>query len=189
MKTCTKCKIEKHFHEFSKNRSKKDGLKSECKKCTSISVSLWKIENKERVKESARKYRENNRQKVRKATAEWNLKNIERVRMTTKAWAKMNPCKVSALSRNRRVRISSADGKHSATDIREIFEKQQGFCANCLCKLFKSGKQKFHVDHIMPLALGGSNWPANLQCLCPACNMKKHAKDPIEWAQENGRLI
>jgi hypothetical protein len=29
----------------------------------------------------------------------------------------------------------------------------------------------------------------NLQMLCHACNMEKRARDPIEWAQDNGRLI
>lgn len=25
--------------------------------------------------------------------------------------------------------------------------------------------------------------------LCPTCNLRKHAKDPIAWANENGRLL
>jgi 5-methylcytosine-specific restriction endonuclease McrA len=32
------------------------------------------------------------------------------------------------------------------------------------------------VDHIRPLAKGGSSNPANLQLLCPACNKKKGSK-------------
>ena len=33
MKTCTKCKIEKEFTEFSKDKNSKDNLKWFCKKC------------------------------------------------------------------------------------------------------------------------------------------------------------
>lgn len=33
MKTCSKCKAEKAFSEFHKNRSRKDGLRDECKDC------------------------------------------------------------------------------------------------------------------------------------------------------------
>lgn len=33
MKTCTKCKIEKETKEFSKDRRRKDGLRSDCKSC------------------------------------------------------------------------------------------------------------------------------------------------------------
>lgn len=32
-----------------------------------------------------------------------------------------------------------------------------------------------HIDHIFPLALGGSNDLVNLQLLCETCNLKKSA--------------
>lgn len=34
-----------------------------------------------------------------------------------------------------------------------------------------------------------NNAPENLQLLCPTCNLRKHAKDPIEWANELGLLL
>ena len=34
-------------------------------------------------------------------------------------------------------------------------------------------KGKFHIDHIVPLSLGGTNRPDNLQILCASCNIKK----------------
>lgn len=47
----------------------------------------------------------------------------------------------------------------------------------------------FHRDHIIPLDLGGTNDIRNIQLLCPPCNGEKHAKHPIDWAQENGLLL
>ena len=70
-----------------------------------------------------------------------------------------------------------------------IFDSQSGLCATCETKLFKSGKNKFHADHIKPLAKGGANDRYNIQCLCPACNFSKGSKDPIDWAQKNGKLL
>ena len=36
--------------------------------------------------------------------------------------------------------------------------------------------RKANVDHVIPVSLGGTNDPTNLQCLCRNCNAKKHAK-------------
>lgn len=109
----------------------------------------------------------------------------EKSRPSKQAWKKANPEKVATSGRIRRSRLLGAEGTHTAADIEEIHARQKYKCAEC----GKSTKKKKHVDHIMPLALGGSNWPENLQILCPFCNDSKGAKHPIEFAQRKGRLL
>lgn len=104
-------------------------------------------------------------------------------------WAKENHELSAQHSRNRRARLCTAEGSHTAFDISRIIKAQKNKCANCVKSLNKRGGSVFHVDHICPLSKGGSNWPSNLQILCPGCNLRKHAKDPLDWAQENGRLL
>jgi len=79
----------------------------------------------------------------------------------------------------------TAEGSYTKADIEFLFKTQRGKCVNCK-KCIKNG---YHIDHIYPIIRGGSNHPHNLQLLCPFCNHSKHAKDPIEWAQQNGRLL
>lgn len=215
MKVCSKCKVEKPKAEFNRNAKRKDGLRSECKGCMAAykAANREKIAaqnaanyaaNREKIAARAAAYRDANRGKIAAYGAAryeakreklavqmsaYRVANREKIASQEAAWRKANPEKTAAQDRNRRARKRNADGRHSAADVRAIFEKQRGLCANCQTKLFKSGRQKFHVDHIMPLALGGSNWPANLQCLCKTCNLSKGAKDPIEWANQNGLLI
>ena len=38
------------------------------------------------------------------------------------------------------------------------------------------GRVAEHVDHITPVARGGSDWPTDLQPLCAACNLRKGAE-------------
>jgi 5-methylcytosine-specific restriction endonuclease McrA len=145
--------------------------------------------NRERLLAEKAVYRAANRERDAAKSAAYRSKNRERCAAQRRAYRAANPEKVAESNRNRRAIKRNADGRHTAADVRRIFEHQQGLCANCLCKLFKSGKKKFHVDHIMPLARGGSNDRLNLQCLCPQCNLSKNAKDPIAWAREQGRLL
>lgn len=98
---------------------------------------------------------------------------------------KRNPEASRALNHKRRTRIVGSGGHHTAKDIARILERQKYRCVYCPADL----KRGYHIDHIMPLALGGSNWPSNLQGLCPKCNMSKGAKHPIDFAQEKGRLL
>lgn len=62
---------------------------------------------------------------------------------------------------------------------------QKWKCAICRCSV----RKHYHLDHIMPLALGGAHEPKNLQLLCPSCNVRKNAKHPIQYMQERGFLL
>lgn len=100
------------------------------------------------------------------------------------AWMKKHPGKRSLYERKRKAIKLGAEGMHTEEDIRRLYFLQKGKCVVCKIKL-----NKYHVDHIMPLALGGSNAAGNIQLLCPACNMSKHSKHPIDFMQSRGFLL
>ncbi len=52
-----------------------------------------------------------------------------------------------------------------------LFLKRKGTCAACTQKI-DAGKA-WDIDHILPLALGGTNEPHNLQVLCRPCHRSK----------------
>jgi 5-methylcytosine-specific restriction endonuclease McrA len=204
MKICRKCNIEKEKEFFSKDASSKDGLKRLCKLCISLWNKNHRLNNKDKAILRDKKYRGKNPEKIRAASRRWREKNKQRklevgrayqernrekINQYSREWSRNNKELKLAYSRNRRAISKKADGTHTPDDVANIFNLQRGMCANCGCKLFKSGKKKMHVDHIMPLALGGSNWPSNLQCLCPTCNLRKSSKHPDDWANQQGRLL
>lgn len=97
-------------------------------------------------------------------------------------YRKMNPEKVREFAIRRKNRILK---KLPAGTIKKIGEAQRWKCAIC-CISVKNG---YHVDHIMPLKLGGQHEPFNIQILCQKCNVRKNAKHPIQYMQEQGFLL
>ncbi|MCW6035593.1 HNH endonuclease [Spirulina subsalsa FACHB-351] len=54
-----------------------------------------------------------------------------------------------------------------------VLNRDGGCCRSC------GSTQNLEVDHIIPLAKGGTNDLSNLQALCRPCNRrKKHYVDP-----------
>lgn len=109
----------------------------------------------------------------------------EQRRAIESAYRKRNPERTAAKSSNNEARRRKAQGKHTAAEVKAMFERQG---RRCLCGVKLTPKNR-HLDHIEPLARGGHNSIGNLQWLCAPCNIRKGAKCPVEWAQENGRLI
>lgn len=72
-------------------------------------------------------------------------------------------------------------GYFTRRHIENLYVKQHGKCA-CGCDVVLHGQ--FEVDHIVSLAKGGSNEPANLQLLTPFCNRSKGKKSMEEFLNE-----
>lgn len=167
-----------------------------CCECALLGSKKWQKENPEKAKRINKKSIAANKEKISQRYNTWYYENLdyhkkwreqnrEAVNFSASKYRKNNPEKVLALNASRRALRSGSVGTHTSDDVFKMLKLQKHKCANCLTDISNA----YHVDHIMPLALGGSNWPENLQCLCPTCNLKKNAKHPIDWAQENGRLI
>lgn len=56
-----------------------------------------------------------------------------------------------------------------------VYARDRGHCANCGVAITMELEADGHIDHIVPLAAGGSNDLVNLQLLCKQCNLKKGA--------------
>ena len=68
-------------------------------------------------------------------------------------------------------------GTHTRADLTALWDKQNGVCPFCNEAL----TNEVHVDHWVPLILGGSNGPENLRLTHPVCNLRKGARHPSEF--------
>lgn len=150
MKTCPRCKCLKEENLFSKNKSRKDGLSCYCKNCTS---QLWQERN----------YRVN--------CINWRFQNKEKSRELARKWRLADLLRDSLRVQRRRARKKGNGGNITTQEWKFILDKYAHKCLRC-------GKSdvKLTMDHIKPLALGGTNTIDNVQPLCVSCNSWKSTK-------------
>lgn len=214
-KICKECKEEKHSDDFYKKN--KDRLFSKCKICTLIKQKEYRENNKDKVLELQRKNRnknkaernkkiaeyysnEENRERKNKWLREWKkknkekvqeksrifyLKNKDKIKETRNIWLKNNKGTIAVQKQNRRARERNNNGKLSKGIVEKLYKEQKGLCACC----DKSLENGYHLDHIMPLALGGTNTDDNVQLLTPKCNLQKGWKHPDEYIKFKHRII
>lgn len=183
-----------------------------CKPCARDSTATWRAANLERerarraawyaanrskAKASAAKwraanpnygaeYRAANREKARASAAKWYADNPDKEKSRKEKWRKANPEACRIYNHSRRASKREAGGNLSKDIAEKLFKLQRGKCA-CGCK--QRLGDNFHRDHIMPLALGGTNTDDNIQLLRQRCNNQKHAKHPVDFMQQRGFLI
>ena len=182
---CSKCGVKKPRSEFHASKTAKNGLKSNCKTCRSFAGAKWREENHD--KDMARK-------------AEWAAKNRARATAINAAYRDKNPTKSAAYSaewraknsdrariqlQNKRAKKRENGGRLSSGLAEKLFVLQKGKCACCGLPL----GDDFHLDHIVPSALGGPNSDKNIQLLRRKCNMSKGAKHPLTFMQAKGFLL
>lgn len=163
-------------------------------------VNSWRLANQDRIKEKCSEYQAKHKDTLKISNAEYYLKNKSKAALSgalryaanpeehkarCALWVKENPDAAKLIQANRRARKKNAQGNLSRGLVDRLHLLQQGKCACCKQPLGSS----FHLDHIMPLALGGSNTDDNIQLLRQRCNNQKHAKHPIDFMQSRGFLL
>lgn len=139
----------------------------------------------EKARAVAAKWKAANPKKI----AAYYATNKEKIAARHAAWDKSNPEARRMIGRigahTRRARKRENGGKLSPSLSNKLFILQRGKCACCGRSLGKN----YHLDHIVPLFLGGANEDWNIQLLRAKCNLEKHAKHPIEFMQSRGYLL
>ena len=77
MKKCTKCGERKLLKEFDKDKTKKDGRKSQCKECKKVYAKQYRKDNVEHIKERNKQYRQDNAEYFKQYYKQWYKDNAE----------------------------------------------------------------------------------------------------------------
>lgn len=122
----------------------------------------------------------------RKATqAAYYVANRARAKVSNAAYHAANPGARRVAFQNYEAKKRSNGGTLSRGLSEKLFKLQQGKCPCCNEPLGAN----YHLDHIMPIHLGGPNIDSNMQLLRQICNLQKSAQHPIDFMQGRGFLL
>lgn len=158
----------------------------------------WRANNPEKVKatqkrwrakhpEYNKKYYATHKEEDRERGRRWQENNKAKVSARQRRWKANHPEEARAREKANTARRRSANGSFTARDVRLQIKAQtdkKGVLHCWWCD--KPIKDKYHVDHRIPIKKGGSNNPGNICIAHVKCNLSKGAKLPHEW---NGRLL
>lgn len=183
-KYCRNCKqmLPRTTEYFQASKLGRFGLDTRCRKCKNA---------------EGRDYHDANRERVLTRKHEYYIDNLEREQKRAKKYRDEHPTYIHdwyiaskprllplrrVYASDRRAREMNAEGTYTPQDIEQMYEDQCGYCAYCGIRLFDT----YHLEHIIPLSRGGSNWPENLCLTCRDCNLSKNDKLTAEWEAVRG---
>lgn len=155
MKKCSKCKLEKEFEEFGKNKSLKDGLSHICKKCRIMNSKKYYTNNLDKIK----KYRENNKIKSKNYNKSYNQNNKEKIKIQRKIFYEKNKERLNMIGaewrNNNREKILNKNKdwkKNNQEKVKEYNKKYQKEYRNInRKKLSENCKIRRQTDHLYKL--------------------------------------
>ncbi len=157
MKKCGKCKETLPLGAFYKNSAESDGLMTYCSACA-------RTRNRESLARRpgySQKYYQAHKAYYKEYSREWKRRNNERARELLKGY-----------NHARRARLVEAPcDKTISMDI--LFDRDDRSCGICGNSV---ELQEASIDHVIPLARGGSHTWGNVQLSHLSCNLSKGAR-------------
>lgn len=166
--------------------------------------AAWRAANAEHIRQRNAEYRAANRDKIRayaldynKRTSEaqkakyranpepakqkaraWRISNLDHARELGRRWREANPDKYREQQRlaSQRRRARKANLPNYKITKRDVMRLLSSPCAVTGC-----GNRDITLDHVIPLARGGSHGIGNLQSMCQSHNSAKGARLWIEF--------
>ena len=157
MKRCYKCGKTKLKTEFNKNKTKWDGVTSECRACVKEYLKIWRSLNIEKTAVLSKEWYDQNKQRKQKFMRDYCKNNLDKFSAHN---AKRRAAKLNRMLKwGKELLKPEIDNWYKRAKLASIFMEQE-----------------YHVDHIVPLQgknVSGLHVPWNLQLLTKSENLSK----------------
>lgn len=174
------------YENFYKDKSSPTGHTYVCKNCIKERSRIYRENNLEKersrkhnnptVKAYSKKYYQENKNTIVSKRKQNSVVIQQYQKSYFKLWYIDNKDKVATNGRNRRARIQNAEGYATTEQVQARMAYYGYRCIYC-------GGPFEHVEHMIPLSRGGTNWPANLAPSCGDCNWSKNVKTIWEFVK------
>lgn len=124
--------------------------------------------HKEQYDERQKGYRLDGRRKA--AVSRYYAEHREEILSRKREYYRLHPEKVAVYKARRKARMNLAEGDFTESEWLSLLSKWNRRCLAC------GSTENITVDHVVPLAVGGTNYIDNLQPLCRSCNCRKKDK-------------
>jgi len=171
-------------HCGSRFESARKGVKYCCSACmwaARLARQSSTEAGRQKIREKARRAYLKQREKWVGKARDYREANREKTRLWTRQWKAANPEKAAAHTTDYRAsrhrRIAAASDGTAGSAIAGLLRGSR--CLYCNARL--ADIQDKRVDHMHPVALGGSHSAANLALACDPCNARKGAMPFVDW--------
>jgi hypothetical protein len=208
VKPCTKCGITKPLDDFYRDSKDTTRYRTQCKQCYSDYAKERREQNpnhrreynrqyavqwrerhaddlasyqkkwREQNADTRAQYRQKNKQRSKEYSRHHYITNRERRLEQLKRYNRENPEVHKQVIRRRRAR------KNGAVQQRWVVDSSLGVPGLCWWCGTHLDPERTHIDHVMPISLGGPAKPSNEVLACQLCNQRKNRKHPLVWVAE-----
>lgn len=182
-KRCSRCGETKPLDAFHHQRGKL--CRSWCKACRAIEKAEYRAKNRDRTNAQNVEYYANDRSFILARHHQWRLehpdrwremmcesrqRNAEQRRAYNKRYVRANLARLNVKWHARRARKLANGGSHT---VQEWEQCKAYFDYQCLMCGQREPAIKLTKDHVIPIAIGGTDAIENIQPLCQKCNSSK----------------
>ena len=187
-KVCITCKQNKDASQFRFRNKERGWLRSTCIECDLAYNKQYRTANRDKEIARHRTWYYQNQEYVLEQKYEIYWSDPDLARFEAQVRKENNPELYKAIARKhyeenkdtygatsiiRKQRIRANKSYRITT--KEIIKLKNSPCFEC------GSTVEIHIDHIIPIKLGGVNGIGNLMPLCKDCNLSKGKKTYMEW--------
>ena len=175
MKTCNKCGEELPLNSFSKDKSHKDGLSSQCKGCRKQYQQNNKVAIAKYDKEYAKQYYQKNKKTIAEQQKQYKEEHSKVVTEYQRQWRHEHSLECCNYTHKHEATKRNLPYTLTIEHWQQCKEHFNNKCAYC-------GKElPLAQEHFLALTKGGEYSKDNIIPSCKSCNSSKHDRNFFEW--------